>query len=153
MIERTVERFGLKPQRLAGDTANGSAEMLNWLVEEKRIAPHIPVIDKSGRRDGTFAREDFLYDEATDTYTCPGGKPLTTSGTLVNEGATLLYRASTADCSRCQLMPRCCPNTPVHKAPAAFMNARAISPDLSLARPPSNSPAASASGSRCSSPF
>ena len=102
MIERTAERFGLKPQRLAGDTAYGSAEMLNWLVEEKQIAPHIPVIDKSGRRDGTFAREDFRYDQDTDTYTCPGGKPLTTTGTLVNEGATLLYRASKADCGRCQ---------------------------------------------------
>jgi hypothetical protein len=27
--------------------------MLNWLVEEKRIAPHIPVNDKSKREDGT----------------------------------------------------------------------------------------------------
>jgi transposase len=120
MIERTAERFGLKPQRLAGDTAYGSAEMLNWLVEAKQIAPHIPVIDKSGRRDGTFAREDFRYDEAIDTYTCPGGKPLTTTGTLVNEGATLLYRASTADCGRCQLKPRCCPNTPARKVPRSL---------------------------------
>jgi hypothetical protein len=45
--------------------------MLNWLVEEKRITPHIPVIDKSKREDGTFSREDFRYDEATDTYVCP----------------------------------------------------------------------------------
>ena len=35
MIERTEERFGLKPERLAGDTAYGAAPMLNWLVEEK----------------------------------------------------------------------------------------------------------------------
>ena len=47
MIERTEQRFGLKPERLAADTAYGSAAMLNWLVNEKRIAPHIPVIDKS----------------------------------------------------------------------------------------------------------
>ena len=32
MIERTEERFGLKPERLAADTAYGSAPMLNWLV-------------------------------------------------------------------------------------------------------------------------
>ncbi len=32
MIERTEERFGLKPGRLAADTAYGSAPMLNWLV-------------------------------------------------------------------------------------------------------------------------
>jgi hypothetical protein len=51
MIERTEERFGLKPERLLGDTAYGAAPMLNWLVEEKGIAPHIPVFDKS-KRDG-----------------------------------------------------------------------------------------------------
>ena len=53
MIERTERRFGLKPKLLAADTAYGSAPMLNWLVEEKGIAPHIPVIDKSARvKDG-----------------------------------------------------------------------------------------------------
>jgi len=35
MINRTEQRFGLKPERLAGDTAYGAAAMLNWLVEEK----------------------------------------------------------------------------------------------------------------------
>ena len=69
--------------------------MLNWLVEDKQITPHVPVIDKSKRQDGTFSREQFHYDTGTDTYVCPTGKTLTTSGTLVNDGATLLYRGST----------------------------------------------------------
>ena len=68
MIARTEERFGLRPQRLAGDTAHGAAPMLNWLIEEKQIAPHTPVFDRSKREDGTFSREDFRYDESTDTY-------------------------------------------------------------------------------------
>jgi hypothetical protein len=71
MLERTEERFGLKPQRLAADSAYGSAPMLNWLVAEKRITPHIPVIDKSKREDGTFSREDFRYEGPTDTYCLP----------------------------------------------------------------------------------
>jgi len=54
----------------------GSAPMLNWLVEEKDIEPHIPVFDKSARKDGTFARADFTYDEANDRYVCPAGKDL-----------------------------------------------------------------------------
>jgi hypothetical protein len=37
------QRFGLKLKLLAADTAYGSAPMLDWLVEEKGIAPHIPV--------------------------------------------------------------------------------------------------------------
>src|SRR5262249_15256086 len=43
MLERTEERFGLKPQRLAADSAYGSALMLN-LLAEKQITPHIPVL-------------------------------------------------------------------------------------------------------------
>jgi hypothetical protein len=31
----TAERFDLKPEYLAADTAYGSAEMLNWVVNEK----------------------------------------------------------------------------------------------------------------------
>ena len=57
MIERTEERFDIKPTCLAADTAYGSADTLNWMVNEKKIAPHIPVIDKSKREDGTFSRK------------------------------------------------------------------------------------------------
>src|SRR5512147_1038281 len=103
MIERTARRFDLKPDRLAADTAYGSAEMLNWLAEERKIAPHVPVIDKSARHDGTFAKADFRYDGDADAYLCPGGKSLTTTGTLVNDGATLFYRGSVVDCGQCQL--------------------------------------------------
>ena len=59
MIERTMDRFGLYPESLAGDTAYGTADMLGWLVYEHGIEPHIPVFDKSKRDDGTFSREDF----------------------------------------------------------------------------------------------
>src|SRR5712691_318953 len=89
MIGRTEERFGLKPERLAADSAYGTVEPLNWIVEEKGIAPHIPVFDKSKREDGTFSRSDFRYDPTSDVYHCPGGKQLGTSGT-VHEGKTLL---------------------------------------------------------------
>ena len=116
MIERTEERFGLKPERLVGDAAYGAAPMLNWLVEEKGIAPHIPVFDKSKRDDGTFSRSDFRYDPTGDVYHCPGGKRLGTSGT-VHEGKTLLYLASKLDCDVCPLKPQCCPKEPSRKIP------------------------------------
>ncbi|UPJ94929.1 transposase [Bradyrhizobium sp. 172] len=116
MIERTEERFGFKPERLVGDTAYGAAPMLNWLVEEKGIAPHIPVFDKSKRDVGTFSRSDFRYDPTSDVYHCPGGKRLGTSGT-VHEGKTLLYRASKLDCGICPLKPQCYPKEPSRKIP------------------------------------
>ena len=120
MIERTLERFDLYPERLAGDSAYGSAEMLGWLVHEQGIEPHIPVFDKSARTDGSFSREDFTYDHKGDVYFCPAGKMLTCKGTLVNDGATLLYRASKYDCDVCPLKPRCCPASPARKVPRSI---------------------------------
>ena len=69
MIERTEDRLELWPERLAADSAYGSAEMLGWLVNERAIEPHIPVFDKSARADGTFSREDFAYDQETRSFT------------------------------------------------------------------------------------
>jgi hypothetical protein len=115
MLERAAERFGMKPERLAADSAYGSAEMLHRLVDEQKIEPHVPVIDKSERQDGTFSRSDFAYGAEADTYTCPDGKTLTTSGRIVNEGANKLYLGSTFDCGPCHLKEQCCPNTPARK--------------------------------------
>jgi transposase len=74
MIDRTEQRFDIKPDYLAADTAYGSAETLNWLVNDKKIEPHIPVIDKSRREDGTFSRADFVFDKERDVYVCPNNK-------------------------------------------------------------------------------
>jgi transposase len=115
MIDRTEERFGLKPERLAADTAYGSGANLDWLVNEAKIAPHIPVVDKSHREDGTFSREDFSFDKEQNVYICPAGKVLTTTGKLFNDGETLYYRAKTRDCRSCLLKAQCCPKAPLRR--------------------------------------
>jgi transposase len=115
MIERSISRFDLCPAKIMGDSAYGSAEMLGWLVYEHGIEPHVTVFDKSARKDGTFSRDDFTYDHERDAYFCPGGIMLTTTGTLVNDGATMLYRASKNDCTGCALKPGCCPKEPARK--------------------------------------
>src|SRR3984957_13602455 len=120
MIERSINRFDLYPARLLGDSAYGSAEMLGWLVYEHGIEPHVTVFDKSARSDGTFSRDDFAYDHERDIYLCPGGSMLATTGTHVNEGATLLYRASRRDCGACPLKLRCCPKEPARKIPRSI---------------------------------
>jgi len=117
MIERSMQHFDLYPAKLMGDSAYGSAEMLGWLVYDHGIEPHVTVFDKSARKDGTFSREDFTYDHAGDVYLCPGGKTLTTTGTLVNDGATMLYLARKHDCADCALKPRCCPKEPFRRVP------------------------------------
>src|SRR5215469_1424270 len=119
MIERSMERFDLYPARLMGDSAYGSAEMIGWLVYEYGIEPHVTVFDKSGRQDGTFSRDDFNYDHASDVYVCPGGKLLTTTGSII-DGATLRYRASKYDCQACSLKSRCCPKEPARYVPRSI---------------------------------
>jgi hypothetical protein len=96
-----------------------SGPNLNWLVKDKDIAPHIPVIDKSKREDGTFSREDFTFDKERNVYTCPAGKTLTTTGKIHND-ETIVYRASTYDCGPCPLKPKCCPKTPERKIPRSI---------------------------------
>jgi transposase len=127
MIIRTAETFELEPERLAADTGYGSAEMLAWLVHEQGIEPHIPVFDKSERKDGTFSRDDFQYDHEGDVYTCPAGKQLrkyrrqfTTPRLGVTKANTVLYRASKSDCDACALKSKCCPNTPARKVPRSI---------------------------------
>ena len=153
MIERTEERFNIKPERLAADTAYGSAPTLHWLVNDKQIAPHIPVIDKSKRDDGTFSREEFTFDKERDIYTCPGrensSRPLARS---CND-EQLLYRAqqcatATSARSRCGAVRR--------SRRARSRAASTRRPAMSLAHSPrprhSSSRAVIASASRCCSP-
>src|SRR5450432_1451635 len=124
MLDRTAERFGLKPQTLVADSAYGSAANLAWLVKQRGIAPHIPVFDKSNRTDGTLSRSDFVFDPERDHYTCPQGKLLVqfhrtyaTPRSGITKDGTRLYRASKRDCQDCALKPTCSPNTPARKIP------------------------------------
>jgi hypothetical protein len=56
MIDRVEEKFDMKPVRLLGDTNYGVAAVLGWLVDEKGIAPHVSVWDRSEPSNGTFGR-------------------------------------------------------------------------------------------------
>jgi hypothetical protein len=118
MLERTKARFGLKPARLAADTAYGTGKFLDWLVGQD-IAPHIPVWDKGMHDDGTFSRSDFVFDVERDQYTCPAGKVLkqyrrnfAVPRTDNAHDGIRKYRASKRDCQVCELKQRCCPNLP-----------------------------------------
>jgi transposase len=122
MIERAQARFGLWPERLAADAGYGDAANLAWLVEEKGIAPHIPVFDKSARTDGTFERSAFIYDREDDSYICPGGKYLrhrnrnfSRPRSSVDQDGFIRYRARQQDCGGCSLRQRCTPNMPARK--------------------------------------
>jgi len=117
MIDRVEERFGLKPRRLVGDTAYGTGPMLGWMVEDKGISPHVPVWDRSERKDGTLSSSEFRWDEQANEYRCPQGHALlsdrrqfTKPRTHITKAGTIRYSASQHDCMACPMKQQCCPN-------------------------------------------
>jgi len=139
MIDRTQERFGIWPRRLAADTGYGDAANLAWLVHEHGIEPHIPVFDHVGRRTDSFQRTAFRYDHHNDLFVCPGGKQLVQHRRDyaiprpgVDKDGFMRYRASKHDCDACALKPQRCPGQPMRKvARSIHEGARDLARDLS----------------------
>jgi len=75
MLDRTAGRFDVTPSRLVADGGYGSAEMIGWLVDERGIEPHVRLIDKAERTDGTFSREPTSRSIEKGTFmSAPGAK-------------------------------------------------------------------------------
>ena len=122
MVDRVETNFNITPQRLIGDTAYGTAAMLAWMVNEKAIEPHMPIWDKTERKDGTFSRSDFKWDAQANEYRCPNDKalrcdrrPFKTPRSGITKADTIVYRASQHACETCTRKSECCPNTPMRK--------------------------------------
>lgn len=118
MLDRIELSYDIKPKRLMGDTAYGTGAMLEWLVEEKQIEPHIPVWDKSNQKDSMFSVSDFIWHNEEEYYQCPAGKRLQRfqrvfkkPRTGITKGNTINYSSSKYDCDVCEYKHRCCPNT------------------------------------------
>jgi len=118
MIDRVEQRFGMKPDRLVGDTAYGTGPLLEWMVEDKGIAPHVPVWDRTERKDGTLSSDEFAWNEQANEYRCPQGhalrsdwRPFTKPRDHITREDTVIYRASQHDCTGCPMKQQCCPNT------------------------------------------
>lgn len=121
MLDRVNDKFELHPERIIADTAYGSGPMLGWLVDRK-IAPHIPVIDEFGRRDGVWFRTEFEWDAENNQYICPEGEALKQfrrnysdpdrrpTGTGVAK-----YQALKLTCQACPSKPKCCPKADARK--------------------------------------
>ncbi|KPW91923.1 Transposase [Pseudomonas amygdali pv. photiniae] len=122
MIERVEEQFDIKPDRLIGDTAYGTAPMLAWMVNEKDIEPHVPVWDKTERKNESLSISDFQWSEEAQEYRCPTGHALRSEWRAfknqrshVTKADTIIFRSRQTDCSKCSMKERCCPNTSFRK--------------------------------------
>jgi hypothetical protein len=74
MLDRTVEQFNITPSRLVADGGYGSAEMVGWLVDERGIEPHVKLIDKTERTDGTFSAATSPSIQRATAMSAPAAK-------------------------------------------------------------------------------
>jgi IS5 family transposase len=104
LLEQII-RWGFKPESLGADKAYGNGEFLNWLVERK-IAPHIPVIDHMHLAQGLIPKEEFHYDPERDAFRCPTGQWLKRRGNNPVYKMTS-YTALPLKCRVCPLKKQC----------------------------------------------
>jgi len=95
--------------------------MLGWLVA-RDISPHIPVLDKSGRTDGTWSRTDFAWYPENNQYIRSEGEPLKKfrrNYSDPNRGPTgkgvAKYQALKHTCQACPSKMQCCPKADARK--------------------------------------
>ncbi len=72
------------------------------------ITPTVPQIHPVQRaRAGLFAKADFQYDAATDSYRCPNGATLPFRFETTEQGQRQRYYYDAAACAACPLRSRC----------------------------------------------
>lgn len=138
MLERVEKKHAIKPQRLMADAAYGSGEMLDWMVQEKSIEPHIPVWVKTNTKPELFSIKDFTWDEANNLYICPEGIELHPGKSrkkdqkvTITVDKTIIYRARKAQCDACDKKVHCCPSREPRKiARSIYEDSREIARNI-----------------------
>jgi transposase len=122
MIDRVERRFAIKPARLIGDMAYGTADLLAWMINDKAIEPHVPVWGTTKRAEEVLPNSDFTWHPEADEYRCPEGhalrsnwRPFKNARTYITKADTIIYRSSQLDCATCPIKAHCCPNTLIRK--------------------------------------
>ena len=104
LAQQAIENAGRAPNELAADSGYQSPETLEALAgSELNGYINQPRADKNGR----FGHDDFAYDEASDTYTCPAGRTLKFCGIKhLRKTEYRRYRA-VCTCKDCPQRERC----------------------------------------------
>lgn len=105
MLDRVEAKHGMTPSRLAADKAYGTGPFVAWLMGRK-VAAHIPIIDRQNQVEGILPREAFSYDPKSDSFTCPEGAILRKRGADYHNQA-YSYRSRAEDCRLCAQKTAC----------------------------------------------
>lgn len=104
MAAQAIANAGRAPGELAADSGYQSPETLEALAGSELNAY---INQRRDDRHGHLGHDDFAYDQATDTYTCPAGRRLNLRGLKhLRETQYRRYRAE-CSCQDCPLRARC----------------------------------------------
>ena len=117
-VERVQESTEHRPEQVVVDGGFVSRENI-LKMDEMGVDLIAPIPDGKNQSAGQMDRrgvaaeyrpESFIYDPASDTFTCPAGKVLKYESKENCPGRTnYRYRAHVRDCQACPFRDKCCP--------------------------------------------
>ncbi len=118
MASQAKETLTLKTLAVVADKGYYSAKEIKNCVDDK-IYPIIPPIDtqQKQKKTGRYTKEDFVYNEEQDEYTCPNNKTLTkTASPSLSKGKLgFIYSTSATDCKACPVRSECLAKQTPHR--------------------------------------
>jgi transposase len=116
-IERVSRITGQTPAQMIADGGYVSRENIEGTSEQK-VELIAPYKDSDSRSAGPCARQGiaeefrptaFVHDPASNTLTCPQGRPLESVKVYQHHGVNCeVYQAAAADCQACEVKLPCC---------------------------------------------
>ena len=109
MAKAAKEILEVETLQILADTAYYNSKDLK-ACEDDGIVAYVPPLEGNGKLEGRFARKDFSYDAATNTYRCPAGQllhPTKTPWTNTSGRIEIRYLGSKATCGACPLKVSC----------------------------------------------
>jgi transposase len=112
LLKQQKEAHSLVPEELSGDKAYGSGANLE-VLDSEHITGNISLIEKYNRVGmDLFTQNDFQYDEANDTLTCPAGCVASHSKNDVvyaedHRRKGIIFQFTHRQCSACELKALC----------------------------------------------
>jgi transposase len=104
LLWRARFRWKLRPRHVTGDTKYGTSPNIA-AIEQQQLRAYFP-LSEVGHRAGKFGDDDFVYDAAADTYSCPGGQTLRFLSHCQNTHRRI-YVAPAGVCRTCELREQC----------------------------------------------
>ena len=111
MAKAAKEILEAETLQILADGAYYNSENLK-ACEDDGVVAYVPPHEGNGKleKEGRFARKNFSYDAATDTYRCPAGQllhPTKTPWTNTSGRIETRYLGSKATCATCPLKASC----------------------------------------------